>query len=627
LTKDRWEKLFKGPFMMEIIGSIHQDISTILEGKIRRYAKYIDEFLSVVSRSIEKLEIFPYHIIWEYAGEKLPEYLSGEEQYLLREVSPVENKDMPINQSKLFDFPEIHCIRLPLTKQEFTERVINYFDNGRFEKIFDLPIDNGYSYFNMPIFPGSTAGKNQLDPYWIFTFILKEEDKDLIDSDEFFKFFEFFTNQVGLALDKFMENLSNKIQSKIDHEIGSKEKEQIPTHEESIKAISRLLADEFKTDGCAIFLEHEQEETLKLEASSIDLPESLNYRIHNSKGFFVSSYKENKPFRYFRREKLLEIFDAEYCQCIPINDGKTKLGIIFFLRSISSKSRNRQDKVQKRIIPYSEIETGFMNRIQRIIYEVVFSYNAYRHRLMEIRNLIEQVTAPVKSIVGHLEDMLKGRVPKERYREKFAYLNKLSKISLKYATNFEKTLEIDVQNIQPKKVKLYDLRDYLIGLSMEFQPLIRKKCISIRITDETPNDIDIYVDKDLFSRAIANIMDNAVKYSFFPEERDLLGYQAKPFAHNAEENVLITATKNGRFVIITIASLGLEILEHEKNKIFNRGFRGIKAKDRFNVGPGIGLYIAKKIIEAHTGRLELVTHPSKYKTIFRITIPRGEAEQ
>lgn len=247
------------------------------------------------------------------------------------------------------------------------------------------------------------------------------------------------------------------------------------------------------------------------------------------------------------------------------------------------------------------------------------------YRAQDIRHILEQITAPIKAVVSHVEDLKRGKVPQNKIQGKLSYISKLSKISLKYAENFEKALEFDSQQVVPRRERLYDLRDYLIGFAREYQPLIRNKLIHINITKETPSNINLYVDKDLFSRAISNIIDNIVKYSFSPEERERLGFNAKPHSTEDIESVLITAKEEGDVVTISFSSLGLEILEDEREKIFNKGFRGQKARERFNVGTGIGLYIAKEIIELHGGKLELIPQPNKYNTVFKITVPRGEA--
>jgi signal transduction histidine kinase len=248
-------------------------------------------------------------------------------------------------------------------------------------------------------------------------------------------------------------------------------------------------------------------------------------------------------------------------------------------------------------------------------------------RLKDMRNAVEQITAPVKSLVGHVEELIKGRVPEHKMQGKLTYIKKLLLMSLKYAANFERILEFDAHQVSLKKERLFDLRDYLIGFAREYRPLIKSKLIHINVTKQTKNDINIYVDKDLFYHALSNIIDNAVKYSFAPEERDHLGFQGKPSSPDDKENVLITALEEGNSVVITISSFGLEILDHEKDKIFDKGFRGVKAEERYRVGAGSGLYVAKEIIKLHDGELELVPHHHQYITVFKITLPKGEPDK
>lgn len=248
-------------------------------------------------------------------------------------------------------------------------------------------------------------------------------------------------------------------------------------------------------------------------------------------------------------------------------------------------------------------------------------------RLKDMRNAVEQITAPVKSLVGHIEDLIRGKIPQRKIHAQLNYIKKLSLMSLKYAANFERILEFDAHQVFFKKERLFDLRDYLIGLAREYWPLVKSKCISINVTRETADGIDIYVDKDLFNHALSNIIDNAVKYSFFPEEREHLGFQGKPSSPDDQENILITAVEEGDSVVLTISSFGLEILDEEKEKIFDRGFRGVKAEERYRVGSGSGLYIAKEIIELHGGKLELVSHTPRYNTVFKITLPKGEPDK
>jgi signal transduction histidine kinase len=632
------KKLFESFQAMDLTRTMHKEISKLLKKEDQETNEYVVEFLNTIAQTIEKLEIFSHHIIWEYVSERLPGKPASEDRGFLWDITKKTNPNILPKRNDFFKQPINKSIQLP-SRKAFNDKLMEYSGTGKPGQIFDLPIKEGHTYFNLPIFPGGVpgGGDDDWEPHWIFTFIYKEEDKDLVNSEEFFKFMDFFSNQLSLALDTFLEHIANKIKKKIDIEIDARGKEKSLSDEEALRIISSALAKEFQADLCAFFLLDEQKKTLKLASSNLDLLSQIDDKSTNVPDIALPCYEANKTLRIFDREKIVDavnknILEAvekkvksiNYCLCIPISIGRTRTGTMTFLRSKAIKSPNPGNEFLSVRPPFSECETNLLKKVRRHIFDVIISYFNLQQRMKDMRNVIEQVTAPVKSLVGHTEEIIKGRVRKEKILGKVTNMNKLAKISLKYAANFEKLLELDSKQINLKKERLFDLRDYLIGLSIEYQPLIRKKCISIRVNEKTPNDIDLYVDKELFYHSIANVLDNSVKYSFSPEEREKLGLQAKPAYYGDKENVLIEAKEKNNDVVITISSYGLEILEEERERIFDKEFRGAKAIERFNVGAGLGLYIARKIVELHKGKIELLPNTKKYNTVFKITLPKGE---
>lgn len=633
------KKLFESFDAMDLTRTMHREISELLKKEGQETDEYVGEFLNIISQTLEKMEIFSHHIIWDYVSERLPGNPASKDRCFLWDITKKANPNILDKRNDFFNHPVNESIQLE-SRKEFTGKLLEYFSTGKPDQIFNLPINKSHSYFNLPLFPASVPGDDDWEPHWIFTIIYREEDKNLVNSEEFFKFMGFFSNQLSLAIDTFLEHIANKIHNKIDNEINAGEETKSISDEETLRIISNALAKEFRADLCAFFLLDEQKDTLKLASSSIDLLNQLDEKSTNVPSKVMPCFKANKTLRIFDREKIVDVVNKkilaavekkvksiDYCLCIPISIGRTRTGTMTFLRSNSIKSNNPGNKSAPVSPPFSGCETNLLKKVQRHIFDVIISYFNLQKRMKDLRNVVEQVTAPVKSLTGYVEGIISGKIPKEKIREKLSYMNKLAKISLKYAANFERFLELDSQQINLKKERLYDLRDYLIGISIEYQPLIRKKCISIRVNDLTPNNVNLYADKELIYHAIANIVDNAVKYSFSPEERLKLGFQAKPTYYEDKENVLITAKEENNDVIITISSYGLEILDEEKDKIFDKEFRGIKAIERFNVGAGIGLYIARKILELHKGKIELVSNTPKYNTVFKITLPKGEVDR
>ncbi len=176
----------------------------------------------------------------------------------------------------------------------------------------------------------------------------------------------------------------------------------------------------------------------------------------------------------------------------------------------------------------------------------------------------------------------------------------------------------------PEKTILADLRGYLIGHAKVYTWTAQRKFIQIYITEETPSSINLPLDIRLFDYAIANIIDNAVKYSFSPEERGKCGLQPKPASTSDKENVRITAKERKRDILIEVANMGFGIAENEKERIFERGYRSEVVLNDTD-GTGIGLYLAKEIIQLHGGTLALGAETSPHNTLFEITLPKGAA--
>lgn len=114
-------------------------------------------------------------------------------------------------------------------------------------------------------------------------------------------------------------------------------------------------------------------------------------------------------------------------------------------------------------------------------------------------------------------------------------------------------------------------------------------------------------DRDKISQALINLVSNAAKYT--PE-----GGQ-----------VQLGVSGDGCEVTISVRDNGAGIPEEDIPFIFERFYRADKSRNRMTGGSGIGLTIAKSLIEAHKGR---VTVQSKVGegTEFRVIIPKGVKE-
>ncbi|BFP39971.1 hypothetical protein FGF1_08160 [Flavobacteriaceae bacterium GF1] len=112
------------------------------------------------------------------------------------------------------------------------------------------------------------------------------------------------------------------------------------------------------------------------------------------------------------------------------------------------------------------------------------------------------------------------------------------------------------------------------------------------------SELNVKVDAFHFENALANLIDNAIKYG----------------GRKIELN--ITSVMDG--LEITVADDGGPIDSSQREKIFDKFYR-IPTGNRHDVkGFGIGLFYTKKIIEKHGGSIQLV--PTKKNTVFKVTL-------
>ena len=104
------------------------------------------------------------------------------------------------------------------------------------------------------------------------------------------------------------------------------------------------------------------------------------------------------------------------------------------------------------------------------------------------------------------------------------------------------------------------------------------------IVDVPPDLPEICVDRPAMIQALDNIVDNAIKYS------------------TTEKHLTVRGTANGKTVTLSIRDRGTGIAGKDLSRVFERFYRGANVTVS---GSGLGLPIAKRIVEGHGGRIEV----------------------
>lgn len=120
--------------------------------------------------------------------------------------------------------------------------------------------------------------------------------------------------------------------------------------------------------------------------------------------------------------------------------------------------------------------------------------------------------------------------------------------------------------------------------------------------------VEVLGDREKLRRAIANLVDNAVKYT--PDG----GY------------IKVEVGSEDDFATVSVSDTGEGIPPEHQERVFDRFYRVDKARSRERGGTGLGLSICKGIVEAHGGRISLESEPGVGST-FKVFLPLRKARE
>jgi len=161
----------------------------------------------------------------------------------------------------------------------------------------------------------------------------------------------------------------------------------------------------------------------------------------------------------------------------------------------------------------------------------------------------------------------------------------------------------------PVEMKEIDLLALVRNTVETITPLAMEKDLSVRLsTDEAVaslGQVKIVGSADRLTRAILNLLDNAVKYS--------------PRGGQVKVNVKV---EDGN-AVVSVSDEGPGIPADEIPRLFERFYRADKARSRARPGAGLGLSIAKLIVEQHGGSVRVDSVVGRGST-FSVSLPMAK---
>lgn len=230
---------------------------------------------------------------------------------------------------------------------------------------------------------------------------------------------------------------------------------------------------------------------------------------------------------------------------------------------------------QKNLKPNNELEK----------LEIALSLMANKINDMEsyqkefLSNISHDFRSPLTSIKGYINAILDGTIDikdAKKYLEIIIFeTNRLTKLTENILT---------LNELDPKNLTLsyssFDINDCIRHTTNAFIGICQKKniCFDVEFCDEKTF---IYADKEKYQQVLYNLVDNAIKFS------------------DDNKKIKIIVSYSEEKAVIQIIDNGFGISDEDINKIWNRLYKVDSSRGKNKKSSGLGLSIAKEIINAH----------------------------
>jgi len=249
----------------------------------------------------------------------------------------------------------------------------------------------------------------------------------------------------------------------------------------------------------------------------------------------------------------------------------------------------------KTIKAYFVVFTGENNKAEGVIavlHDITEQQKLEKMRKDFVANVSHELRTPLTSIKSYAETLLEGCVEdKEDIRRFLSVINSETDRMTRIVRDLLELSRLDSHQMQwnIKEISFEDLvRDAVEKMRMESES--KGLVLNSYVLGDIP---DIEADYGRIQQVVFNIIGNSIKYT--PEGGEITVYIGRSYNE----------------VYMKVSDTGIGIPKEDIPRIFERFYRVDKARSRDLGGTGLGMAIAKEIVEAHSGTISLTSEPGK----------------
>jgi signal transduction histidine kinase len=212
-------------------------------------------------------------------------------------------------------------------------------------------------------------------------------------------------------------------------------------------------------------------------------------------------------------------------------------------------------------------------------------------------NVAHDLRTPVARMRGIAEVALQSRAEPEVCREALADCMEESEELLRMLNTLMDISEAEsgTLRLNPEQVNIATLLADTVDL---YQHVADEKAVTVSMA--VPQQIWLIADRNRLRQVMANLLDNAIKYT------------------REGGRIELTARSEERMAVIRVADTGIGMLPDELPKIWDRLYRGDASRSQR--GLGLGLSLVKAVVVAHNGRVEASGTPGA-GSVFTVFLP------
>lgn len=299
----------------------------------------------------------------------------------------------------------------------------------------------------------------------------------------------------------------------------------------------------------------------------------------------------------------------EAALCLPLTFGKHLIGIIVLGSKVTKEAYTSGDlqlldsiadqasiAIQNGLL-YQQVQ-DFNKNLQSKVDEQTKDISEKNEHLQELIKMksefltiaSHQLRTPLTAVRGLLAmqadgdfDNLSKTEVKTEQRHMLDSANRLSSI----VNDLLKAMELEggSLNFEFQEVQLEDMVD---SVCSDLKPNYDSKQLYLKFEHPTPPLPKIEAEPKMLHEVLMNIVDNAEKYT-------------------NSGGTTISALSKGDNIILTVKDTGIGVPKTDRPKLFQKFSRGEKSTFQHTDGSGLGLFIAKNVVDEHHGKIDITS--------------------